>query len=83
MSTPETRISEFLRQYKMGSGQHPKDITGVYKDLDSTMAMLTVTDLEALLTFVGDVREAVQSSQSYEDALDDVGSALETLGSVG
>ena len=79
MSSPQTRISEFLRQYKMGSGQHPKDIAGVYKDLDSSMAMLTVTDLEAFVTFVDNVREALQSSQSYEDALGDVGNALETL----
>lgn len=79
MSSPQTRINEFLRQYKMGSGQHPKDIAGVYKDLDSTMAMLTVTDLEAFLAFVDGVREALQSSQSYEDALADVGNALAAL----
>lgn len=79
MSNAPTRITEFLRQYKMGSGQHPKDIAGVYKDLDAEMAMLTVTDLESLLTFVDNVREALQSSQSYEDALGDVGDALENL----
>ena len=82
MSSPQTRINEFLRQYKMGSGQHPKDIAGVYKDLDSGMAMLTVTDLEAFVAFVGDVRRAFQDNPepwAYDALVTDVAKALETL----
>lgn len=79
MSDPQSRISEFLRQYKMGSGQHPKDIAGVYKDLDSTMAMLTVTDLEALVDFVEGVRLALLNSKTFEGVVHDIGDRLETL----
>lgn len=58
MNNPQTRVTEFLRQYKLGSGQYHVDITGVHKDVDARMAMLTVPDLEALVAFVEEVRAA-------------------------
>ena len=77
MSSPQTRISEFLRQYKMGSGQHPQDIYSVYKDVKAEPASLTTADLARLAEFVGQVKHIVKVTDhsnpvTVRKALDDV-----------
>lgn len=83
MNNPQARVTEFLRQYKLGSGQHHVDITGVHKDVNARMAMLTVPDLEALVAFVDRTRLAIQNNQTHEGVVFDISDALETLDDLG
>jgi hypothetical protein len=43
------RVAEFVRQFKLGTGQDPDIVMNVFKDAKADLAPLLVSDLEALL----------------------------------